>query len=210
MSHLLHLDASINGEHSVSRRLSARAAARWQAAHPAGTVTYRDLAVDPIPHLPPLQQSSAQEASRALSGELVGEILRADTVVLGLPVYNFGPPSTVKAWVDHLVVPGLSISDDGQGMLGGTEFIVLESRGGGYAQGTPRHGWDHAEAWLPHGLSLTGLQPRFIIAELTMADTNPAMAHLRESARESLEQALRDIDLLWPAPVSPAVAAASR
>lgn len=210
MPHLLHLDSSINGERSVSRRLSARAAERWQAAHPDGTVTYRDLAADPIPHLPAVQQSSAQEASRALSGELVGEILRADTMILGLPVYNFGPPSTVKAWVDHLVVPGLSISDEGRGLLGGTEFVVLESRGGGYAPGTPRHGWDHAEAWLPHGLSLTGLDPRFIIAELTMADANPAMAHLREAARESLEQAFRDIDLLWSSPVSKAFAAASR
>jgi FMN-dependent NADH-azoreductase len=210
LPHLLHLDASINGERSVSRQLSARAAANWRAAHPAGTVTYRDLAADPIPHLPALQQTAAQEASRALSGELVGEILRADTVLLGLPVYNFGPPSTVKAWVDHLVVPGLSISDDGRGLLGDTELIVLESRGGGYAPGTPRHGWDHAEAWLPHGLSLTGLHPRFIIAELTMADTNPAMAHLRESARESLEHAHREIDLLWSSPVSPALAATSR
>ena len=51
MPHLLHIDSSIQGEHSVSRRLTARAAAVWRAAHPGGTVTYRDLGADPLPHL---------------------------------------------------------------------------------------------------------------------------------------------------------------
>ena len=65
--------------------------------------------------------------------------------MLGLPLYNFGPPSTVKAWVDHIVAPGLSFdAETGAGLLGDTEFIVLESRGGGYGPGTPREGWDHA------------------------------------------------------------------
>jgi FMN-dependent NADH-azoreductase len=85
------------------------------------------------------------------------------------------------------------------GLLGGTDFIVLASRGGGYGPGTPREGWDHAEAWLPHAVSLTGLQPRFITAELTMADVNPAMADLKPLAAESLSRALVAIDHLWSA-----------
>src|SRR5690606_28770955 len=108
--------------------------------------------------------SPAQAASWALSRELVEEVRAADTVLLGLPLYNFGAPSTVKAWVDHLIAPGLAYDPAaGEGRLGDRELIVLAARGGGYAPGTPRHGWDHAEPWLPHGLSLTGLQPtRFI------------------------------------------------
>jgi FMN-dependent NADH-azoreductase len=51
MSHLLHIDSSVRGDDSVSRRLTGRAADRWQAAHPGGTATYRDLGTDPIPHL---------------------------------------------------------------------------------------------------------------------------------------------------------------
>jgi FMN-dependent NADH-azoreductase len=194
MAHLLHIDSSVQGDQSVSRLLTARAADRWRAAHPDGTVTYRDLATDPIPHF------DGFEAARERSVELIDEIKRADTVLLGLPLYNFGPPSTVKAWVDHLVAPGLSIdAETGAGLLAGTDFVVLESRGGGYGPGTPREGWDHNVAWLPHAVSLTGLAPRFIIAELTMAEHNPAMAELKPLAAESLRRALADIDELWTA-----------
>jgi FMN-dependent NADH-azoreductase len=207
MSHLLHLDSSFQGENSVSRRLTARAAQRWLDTHPGGTVTYRDLAVEPIPHLdartgmarliPAEQRTPAQHASYAFSAQLIDEIKQADTVLLGLPLYNYGPPSTVKAWVDHLVAPDLSIGDDGAGLLGDTDFVVLESRGGGYGPGTPREGWDHVEAWLPDAVSHTGLRPRFIIAELTMADTDPRMADLKPLARESLQRAFAQIDRLW-------------
>jgi FMN-dependent NADH-azoreductase len=210
MSNLLHIDSSVQGDRSVSRRLTAHAADRWRATHPDGTVTYRDLAVNPIPHLdaatgtarlvPAEARTPAQETSFALSVALVDEIKNADTVLLGVPLYNFGAPSTIHAWVDHIVAPGLSMdAETGGGLLDGTDFIVLASRGGGYGPGTPREGWDHAEAWLPHAVSLTGLQPRFIAAELTMADVNPAMAHLKPLAAESLSRALAAIDQLWSA-----------
>jgi FMN-dependent NADH-azoreductase len=209
VSHLLHIDSSIQGERSISRRLTARAAAAWRAAHPDGTTTYRDLGADPLPHfdaatgtarmVPPDQHTPAQAASYALSVELVDEVKQADVVLLALPVYNFGAPSSVKAWVDHLVVPGLSVDPETQqGLLGGRDLIVLAARGGGYAPGTPREGWDHAQAWLPHGLSYPGLDPTvFITAELTLAHVNPAMADLIPLADESLANAEREIDALW-------------
>jgi FMN-dependent NADH-azoreductase len=74
---------------------------------------------------------------------------------------------------------------------------VLATRGGGYAPGTPRHGWDHAETWLPHGVALTGLTPRFITADLTLADSNPAMSELRPLAADSMAAVERSIDELW-------------
>lgn len=210
MSHLLHIDSSVQGDQSVSRRLTARAVDRWLDTHPGSTITYRDLAVDPIPHLsaatgvarlvPPEVRSPAQQESFTLSVELIDEIKKADTLLLGLPLYNFGPPSTVKAWVDHIVAPGLSIDPEtGAGLLGDTEFIVLGARGGGYGPGTPRQGWDHNETWLPHGVHMIGLRPRFITAELTLADSNPAMAELRPLAAESLARAHAAIDGLWGA-----------
>jgi FMN-dependent NADH-azoreductase len=210
MAHLLHIDSSIQGDRSISRRLSARAAARWHAAHPGGTVTYRDLGAEPIPHvdaasalaamIPADQRNAAQAASWALSEQLVEEIRAADTVLLGLPVYNFGAPSSVKAWVDHVIAQGLSIDPaTGEGLLGGREFVVLQARGGGYGPGTPREGWDHAQAWLPHGVALTGLEPRFITAELTLADDNPQMEELRPLAAQSLADAEEAVDGLWAA-----------
>ena len=148
--------------------------------------------------VPPDARTPAQAASYALTVELIDEIRAADTIVLGLPVYNFGAPSTIKSWVDHLIAPGLSLDPaTSEGLLGGRELIVLASRGGGYAPGTPREGWDHAEQWLPHGLHMTGLVPRFITVELTLAETTPAMAALKPLAAESLAAAEREIDDLW-------------
>jgi FMN-dependent NADH-azoreductase len=210
MAHLLHIDSSVRTEESVSRALTARAAGVWRAAHPGATVTYRDLGAEPIPHLdtagglarliPPDQHTPAQAASWKLSQELVAEIKEADTILLGLPLYNFGAPSSVKAWVDHIVANGLSVNEVTQeGLLGGRDLVVIAARGGGYAPGTPRDGWDHAELWLPHGLALTGLEPRFITAELTLAEVNPRMSPLIPLARESRANAERAIDALWPA-----------
>lgn len=193
MSHLLHIDSSVQGDRSVSRRLTARAVDRWRAAHPGGTVTYRDLAAHPLPHLDPSR-------SAPISAELVDEIKAADTVLLGLPLYNYGPPSTVKAWVDHVLVDGLSVDfATGQGLLAGTELVAIETRGGGYGPGTPREGWDHAQGWLAHTLSMTGLESRFIVVEFTLADTNPAMAELKGLAAQSLADGQAQIDLLWEA-----------
>jgi len=214
MPHLLHIDSSIRGPQSVSRRLTARAAAAWRAAHPEGTVCYRDLGKNPLPHLdeagalarlvPADQHTPEQRASWALSEELVNEVKQADVILLGLPLYNYGVPSSVKAWVDHLIAPGLAYDPaTNEGLLGGRDLVVVATRGGGYGAGTPREGWDHAEAWLPHGLSLTGLEPRFITAELTLAPVNPAMAELVPLYEQSLAAAEQQIDELW-APVSAA------
>ncbi|MTD52696.1 FMN-dependent NADH-azoreductase [Amycolatopsis pithecellobii] len=209
MAHLLHIDSSIQSKDtSVTRQLTARAAEAWHAAHPGGTVTYRDLAAEALPHLdaagflaravPPAEHTPEQAAAWALSTELVNEVKQADTVLLGLPVYNYASPSSVKAWVDHLVIPGVTFDIATQaGLLGGRQFVVLAARGGGYGEGTPRHGWDHSEAWLPHGVSMIGLEPRFITAELTMTATNPAMAELRPLAEQSRAAAEREIDDLW-------------
>ena len=122
MAHLLHIDSSIRVEGSVTRALSARAAGVWRAAYPGGTVTYRDLGASPVPHLdtrgglarniPPEQHTPAQAVSWKLSEQLVDELKQADTILLGLPLCNFGAPSSVKAWVDHVVAGGLSVDSE--------------------------------------------------------------------------------------------------
>src|SRR5260370_41054379 len=152
--------------------------------------------------LPREQHTAAQTESWALTESLVNEVKQADTIVLGLPLYNFGAPSSVKAWVDHLIALGLSIDPETHaGLLSGRDFVVLASRGGGYGAGTPRDGWDHAEPWLPHALAAPGLEPRFITADLTLAEVTPAMAGLIPLAAKSLAAADQAIDVLWsPAP----------
>jgi FMN-dependent NADH-azoreductase len=213
MPQLLRIDSSFQGDASVSRALTDHATRRWRETHVSGTVTERDLGAQPVPHfdaatglarmVAPGEHSDAQAGSWALTQALVGEILAADTVVIGMPLYNFGPPSSLKAWVDHLVAPGLSVDPATMtGLLGGRDVIVLASRGGGYGPGTPREGWDHAQQWLTHALSTVGLTPRVITAELTLANVNPHMADLRDLAAQSLRAAHAEIEELWAAPVA--------
>lgn len=214
MPHLLHIDSSIQGDESTSRALSARARDRWLDSHPGGTVTYRDLGAHPvphvvtgshIPHLYPVERFSPEQLrSWELRLELAGEVRAADAIVLGMPLYNFAAPSSVKAWVDHLIIADVTFSmTTGEGLLGGREFIVLSSRGGGFGPGTPKEGWDHGAPWLPHGISMTGLEPQFIFADLRWAGVVPATAGLEPLRDASLAAATAAIDDLWAAaPVS--------
>ena len=205
MKTLLQINTSIFSDSGQSSQLAQRFVAGWRELNPGATVTVRDFAREPVPHLDaasfgafiakPEERTAEQRKAVAYSDALIAELKAADVIVLGLPLYNFGPPSAVKAWVDHLIAYGLSIDPEtGEGLLGGRDVLVLAARGGGYGPGTPRHGWDHAEPWLPHGLSLTGLEPRFVVAELTLADVNPAMAELKPLAAESLAAAEAAID----------------
>jgi FMN-dependent NADH-azoreductase len=148
--------------------------------------------------VPREQHTPAQAESWALTEQLVNEVKEADGIVLGLPLYNYSVPSSVKTWVDHLIAPGLAMDPvTGTGLLGGRDFVVIATRGGGFGPGTPREGWDHAEPWLPHGVALTGLKPHFITAELILAESTPAMAELIPLAAKSLAAAEQAIDGLW-------------
>ncbi len=209
MAHLLHLDSSLRTTASRSRALTARFADRWQQANPDGAITYRDLSADPLPHLDevafmanvtaPDERTPAQRAARALTEQVAGEVLAADTVVVGVPLYNYGPPTSFKAWLDRIVVPDLTI-----GALADKRFVVVTACGGGYGEGTPRHGWDHREPWLRHALSTLGVtEPIFVGAELTLARESPAMAHLDLGAAEDASFAAAEaaIDALVPLPV---------
>jgi FMN-dependent NADH-azoreductase len=204
MNHLLHLDSSLRTEGSRSRKLSAHYAERWKAKNPDGTITYRDLAVDPVPHLDNVALSAQfvaasdrtpeQAAAHALAEKLIDEIIAADTVLIALPLYNFGPPSTFKAWFDRIVS-----ADRTAGKLGDKNFVVVTARGGGYSPGTPREGWDHREPWLRHALTTLGVEDAvFIDTELTLARESPAMTPLDLGGAEdkSVADALAAIDAL--------------
>jgi FMN-dependent NADH-azoreductase len=211
--HLLHIDSSLRpAGDSRSRRLSARYAEVWRAAHPDGMVTYRDIAADPIPHIDgeaffanfiaPEDRTDGQRAARELTDELAREVLAADTILLGMGLYNFGVPSTVKAWFDRLVVPGLTTGPEG-GLLGGRRLVLALAAGGGYGQGTPRHGWDHREPWLGHAFETLGITDvDTFSAELTLARESPRMIALDLGAAE--DQSLADAEAAIDAVFTPA------
>ena len=130
---LLHLDSSILGQHSASRELGAAIVARWQRDVRGIEVTYRDLAANPLPHLSggSLAQANADEAATAAA--VMDEFLSADVIVVGAPMYNFGIPSQLKAWIDRVAVAGKTFrytADGPQGLAGGKQVIVAATYGG--------------------------------------------------------------------------------
>ena len=129
--------------------------------------------------MPAEHRTPEQRAARELTDVIVGEVLAADTIVIGMGLYNFGVPSTVKAWFDRIVVPGVTLGDEG-GTLGGRTLVsTTAAGGGGYRPGTPREGWDHREPWLRHAFEQLGVSdPIFIAAELTLARESPRMIPL--------------------------------
>ncbi|MEE4463645.1 FMN-dependent NADH-azoreductase, partial [Azotobacter chroococcum] len=149
MSRVLVIESSARKEGSVSRQLTAEFLANWRAAHPDDEIVVRDLANEPVPHLdiellggwtkPAGQQSEAEQAALARSERLTGELLGADVLVLAAPMYNFAIPSTLKAWLDHVLRAGVTFkyTENGpQGLLTGKRAFVLTARGGIYS-GSP-------------------------------------------------------------------------
>lgn len=178
MDTLLHVDASILGDHSASRKLSAAVAERLKAADSGLKTVYRDLAATPLPHLSGAHLAAAQGATPsspaiqqelAESAQVLEEFLAASTVVIGAPMYNFTLPTQLKAWIDRILVAGKTFRYGGGGVEGlarGKRVIVAVSRGGFYGPGTPAEAMEHLESYLRGVFAFIGItDAEFIVAE---------------------------------------------
>ncbi|WP_031067708.1 FMN-dependent NADH-azoreductase [Streptomyces sp. NRRL WC-3742] len=199
MPTLLHLDSSALLDGSVSREVTAAYRAAWLAANPGGTVVYRDLAAAPLPHLdghgvvsaflPAEARTAEQQAAFALREEVMTELESADAVLIGAPMYNFTVPSTLKAWLDHVILMGRTAGETPSAK--GTPVTVVASRGGSYAPGAPREPYEFVTTYLEKVLTgMLGLEVDFIVPEFTLAPTVPAMADFIGRAAESRAEAL--------------------
>ncbi|MFC5506538.1 MULTISPECIES: FMN-dependent NADH-azoreductase [Hyphomicrobiales] len=177
MSHLLVINSSAAGAASVSKQLIDETVARLRAADPALVVVERDLGANPVPHLTidstaairgAEPANDAQRAAKALSDSLVAELKAADTLIIGAPMYNFGIPSTLKSWFDHVLRAGVTFKygESGPvGLLEGKRAIVVESRGGLYSSG-PTQALDSQEPHLRTMLGFIGIKDvTFVRAE---------------------------------------------
>ena len=150
MTTLLQINTSINNGNGQSSQLARQFVAAYRNSHPETSVRVRDVAAaEPVPHLDaerfgafiskPEDRSAAQHAVVAYSDALIDELKQADVIVLGLPMYNFGVPSQLKAYFDHIARAGATFkyTDKGPvGLLTAKKAYVFAARGGVYA-GTP-------------------------------------------------------------------------
>ena len=157
---ILKIDSSITGEGSVSRILTTRIVEQLRAANPGEPLVKRDLVADPLDHL----TLGAFADTRVLD-----EFLVADTIVIGAPMYNFTLSSQLKAWLDRILVAGVTFryGEGGQaiGLAGGKRVIVALSRGGFYGAGSAAAPLEHLETYLTGVFGFIGIMPEFVHAD---------------------------------------------
>lgn len=194
---LLQINSSLFAGGGQSSQLAQRFVDAWKAKHADGTVIVRDLAADPVPHLtaarfqsfltPPAERNDEQKAVVAYSDRLIDELKSADTIVLGLPMYNFGVPSWLKSWIDHVGRAGSTFQYTEKGPVGlltGKKAYVFATRGGLYS-GTPLDTQTH---YIRDFLRFIGIADvEFVYAE-GLAMGEPQKQSALETARTAVDQ----------------------
>jgi FMN-dependent NADH-azoreductase len=169
VSTILYVTSSPRRDDSYSNRVAARVLDELKQAHRGATVVVRDVAHDPLPHIdenfvaairgPEGPQTPHQRAIIERSDQLIDELLAADIIVIGAPMYNFGIPSTLKAWIDYIARAGRTFryTEKGpEGLLKDKKVILIHSRGGIYSSG-PAQAMDHQGTYLRSILGFLGV-----------------------------------------------------
>jgi FMN-dependent NADH-azoreductase len=176
MQTLLVINSSVSGANSASRLLVEHAAEEFQKINPGARIIRRDVGEAPIPHLTTetlagvrgVPQTESEQRTRRLSDELIAELRAADTIIIGAPMYNFGVPTGLRAWFDHVLRAGetFAYSDAGpKGLLAQKRALIIESRGGFYSEGATK-AIDFQEPYLRQLLGFIGIADvTFIHAE---------------------------------------------
>lgn len=198
MKTLLKVQASLYGADATSSRLADAFVQQWRRENPDGKIVLRDVAAAPLPHLDlarfqsllaqPSERTPAQQAVVDHSDALIAELLGAETIVFAVPMYNFGVPTQLKAWFDHVLRAGITFryTEAGpQGLVTGKKAYVFIARGG-------RYGETHAQtAWLRQILAFIGIEDvEFVHAEGLAIDAATRESALAE-ARRAIERLAR-------------------
>jgi FMN-dependent NADH-azoreductase len=199
MSTVLVLNSGIPGDGSVSRRLVDETVEKLLGRDPGLNVVARDLGAQPLPHFGEaataalrggITATAEQAAALALSDELVSELKSADTLVIGAPMYNFGIPSTLKAWFDQVLRPGVTFSYSSagpQGLLEGKRAVVILTRGGVYSEG-PAQAMDSQEPHLRTLLAFMGITDVTFVRAERLALGEEAKSTAIAAARTGIQE----------------------
>jgi FMN-dependent NADH-azoreductase len=199
MTNILHINSSVFGQSGKSSQMSQEFIQALRNKLDDSTMIFRDLHENPLPHLdgerftsfitPAEQRSPAQQAIVAESDILINELRDADIIVLGMPLYNLGVPSTFKAYIDHIARAGETFrytANGPQGLLSDKKVYVFAARGGQYLD-TPM---DTQTPYLRHILGLMGISDiEFIYAEGLNIGPDVANQALADARRQLLEKA---------------------
>lgn len=189
MQNILRIDSSIFGANGSSSQLLDTLVKKLRALHPDSQVIQRDLALQPIPHFDAVTMQAVGEGRAELADQLIAEVQQADVVLIAAPMYNFGIPSQLKAWFDHIARAQLTFkyTENGPvGLLRGKRVYVVTTRGGQYKD-SPQ---DTLVPYLKIMLNFLGLAEnlQFIYAEgLAMVDTKESAL---QDAKLSIQQLL--------------------
>lgn len=174
MTTLLVIETSPRGTQSISRNMTRRFVAEWQAAHPEGEIVTRDLTKTDLQFIgapwlqayfsPTEARTPEMKAELALSDELVAELLGCDHLVIATPVYNYNVPAALKAWIDSIVRKGLTLGFDGKGLVTGKIATVLMASGGLYTEASPIRDRDIATQYLRLILNVIGIDDVTFVA----------------------------------------------
>jgi FMN-dependent NADH-azoreductase len=166
---LLQLDSSVLGAASVSRLLTSEIIARQRVLHPDIHITYRDLAADPALHLTGAHMAAwmgAASDDAIINADLLkgnaymDELIAADVLVIGVPMYNLSIPTPLKAWIDRIAVAGKTFrytANGPEGLLKNKKAFLASARGGVYSAGSPAAAFEHQESYVTGVLAFLGV-----------------------------------------------------
>ena len=183
MPTLLTIEASPRFDRSTSRKLTAVFVEKWKAANPGGTVVVRDLVTTHLPFVdlpwiggafaPPETHSPESAAAIKVSDDLVAELKAADRIVIGTPMYNFAIPAVLKAYIDHVVRVGVTVSADNKGLLTGKSADIILASGGDFSPGSPVEKYNQASGYLRQVLAWIGITDvNIVLAGRALAGVN--------------------------------------
>lgn len=205
MKNVLFVLSSPRGWQSYSHQVARDIVDDLKSRHPAAKVVVRDVAREPLPHvgeafvtgrlLPPEKRNPVEAKALAVSDALVDELAVADVVVLAVPMHNFGLPSSLKAWIDHIVRPGrtFSYSEKGpEGLLKGKKAVVVVARGGIYSDG-PMKPFDFQESYLRSVLGFIGIIDVHVVRVEGVGMGEDAVKNAMASAKARSDEVVQEI-----------------
>lgn len=203
---ILYVTCSPMGDKSYTRKLANTVIEKLKTQYSGSVVVTRDLDSSPLPHLngttlgafftPPEKRDAALINAIKLSDEAVKELLAAEVIVIAAPMWNFGIPSVLKAWIDHIVRAGVTFQYTANGPIGlvpaGRKIIIVSARGGIYSEG-PGKGMDHQESYLQAVFSFLGYKDFSFIRAEGVALGDESVKRALATAETQLSEAVQKV-----------------